>query len=304
MKKVIARLGNGLGNQLFIYAAAYAFAKKNNARLFVDNESGFYKRCKYELNNFEISSEIIEKKYKFIGLQGRIKRKILHKLNYLKNKKIFLIEEKDKNKLSYFNPNQFEMKFDNKIYFEGYFQSEKYFLEYKKEILKELIFKSNILNQESYFKDKITSSNSVSIHIRQDKFLPSEGHIDIDKLNKENLELNLEIIKKGINFFDKTIDKPTYFVWSNNFKGLRELFSSKKFIFVDVNLNRDAAYDMNLMSLCKHFILSPSAMHYWAAFLSQNNDKICIAPKNVLTKSGYYSFSNNKDIKPNWWTSI
>ena len=28
MKKVIVRLGNGLGNQLFTYAAAYSFAKK------------------------------------------------------------------------------------------------------------------------------------------------------------------------------------------------------------------------------------------------------------------------------------
>ena len=28
MKRVIVRLGNGLGNQLFTYAAAYTFAKK------------------------------------------------------------------------------------------------------------------------------------------------------------------------------------------------------------------------------------------------------------------------------------
>ena len=46
MKKVIVRLGNGLGNQLFTYAAAYSFAKKNNAELYVDDESGFYKRYK------------------------------------------------------------------------------------------------------------------------------------------------------------------------------------------------------------------------------------------------------------------
>ena len=48
MKKVIVRLGNGLGNQLFTYAAAYAFAKNNKAELYIDDESGFYKRHKYE----------------------------------------------------------------------------------------------------------------------------------------------------------------------------------------------------------------------------------------------------------------
>ena len=35
-----------------------------------------------------------------------------------------------------------------------------------------------------------------------------------------------------------------------------------------------------------------------------NKDKICIAPTNELTKSGYYGFSNNKDIKAEWWREI
>ena len=71
MKKVIVRLGNGLGNQLFTYAAAYSFSKKNNANLYVDDTSGFYKRYKYELHNFNITAPIIETKYKFIGAFGK-----------------------------------------------------------------------------------------------------------------------------------------------------------------------------------------------------------------------------------------
>ncbi|WP_304039196.1 hypothetical protein, partial [Mesonia mobilis] len=74
------RLGNGLGNQLFTYAAAYSFAKKYKAKLYVDDESGFYKMYKYELHNLNISAPIVEKKYKFLGIGGRIKRKILQKL--------------------------------------------------------------------------------------------------------------------------------------------------------------------------------------------------------------------------------
>ena len=89
MKEVIVRLGNGLGNQLFTYAAAYSFAKKYNAKLYVDDESGFYKMYKYELHNLNISAPIVEKKYKFLGIGGRIKRKILKKLNNFKNFKNF-----------------------------------------------------------------------------------------------------------------------------------------------------------------------------------------------------------------------
>ena len=90
MRIVIVRLGNGLGNQLFTYATAFVFAKKNNAKLHVDDESGFYKRYKYGLSNFKITAPIIEKKYKFLGFSGRIKRKILQKVDLLKKSKIFL----------------------------------------------------------------------------------------------------------------------------------------------------------------------------------------------------------------------
>ena len=73
MKRVIVRLGNGLGNQLFTYAAAYSFAKKNNAELYVDDESGFHKRYKYELHNFNISAKMVGKRHKFLGFLGRVK---------------------------------------------------------------------------------------------------------------------------------------------------------------------------------------------------------------------------------------
>ena len=100
MKKVIVRLGNGLGNQLFTYAAAYSFAKRNNAELYIDDESGFYKRYKYELHNFNISSSIVGNEFKFIGFLGRVKRKILINLSRINPNTKFLIEKRDGEKLT------------------------------------------------------------------------------------------------------------------------------------------------------------------------------------------------------------
>ena len=304
MRKVIVRLGNGLGNQLFTYAAAYSFARKNKAELHVDDESGFYKRHKYELNSFNISSPIVDKKNKFIGTYGRLKRKLLIKLSRFNTNTKFLIEQKDNNKLSFYKPEQFNIYFKNNLYFEGYFQSEKYFKHYINDIINEYSFKNDIINQKNSFVKYIKENNTVSIHLRQNKFINDEGHKNLKKLNSEFVQHNISLIKKGIEYFDKKIDNPKYLIWSNNFSNLKELFPSKKFILVDANLEKDPAYDLFLMSLCKHFILSPSTLHYWGAMLSKNKNKICLSPPNVKNKSGYYGFSNNKDIRPSWWSDF
>ena len=301
MKKIIVRLGNGLGNQLFTYAAAYSFAKKINARLYVDDESGFYKRHKYELHNFNISSPITNQSDKFLGFFGRLKRKIF--IKFVK-KKLFLIEKKKNNKLTSYDPKQFNINFKKKIYFEGYFQSEKYFQSHIDKIKEEFSFKDDIKNQNIEIANEIKKNNSVSIHLRQDKYLFDEGHKNLNQLKKEFFDYTMSIIKKGINFFDEELENPKYYVWSDNFKEISNIFPSNKFTLIDINLKRDPAYDLYLMSLCKHFILSPSTMHYWAAFLSKNVGKICLSPTYTINKNGYYGFSNNKDIKPTWWKDI
>jgi len=43
-KKVIVRVAEGLGNQLFMYANGLALAKNNDAALYIDDESGFFKK--------------------------------------------------------------------------------------------------------------------------------------------------------------------------------------------------------------------------------------------------------------------
>jgi len=304
MKKVIVRLGNGLGNQLFTYAAAYTFAKNKNAKLFVDDKSGFYKRYKYELHNFKISAPVVENKYKFVGLLGRSKRKLLIRISKFNKDSKFLIEHRDNDKFTSYQPKNLDVNFKKNLYFEGYFQSEKYYEKEAENIHEEFSFKNNVVNQENKFLNDIKKNNSVSIHLRQDKFLSDEKHKNIDELNKHFLENNVSSIKKGVDYFDKKIENPKYFIWSNNFLGIESIFNRNKFTFVDSNLDKDPAYDLYLMSLCKHFILSPSTLHYWAAFLSKSKNKICISPINIKNQNGYYGFSNNKNIKPVWWREI
>ena len=46
-ENLILRLSNELGNQLFMYAAGYSFAKKLNRNFYIDNETAFRLKKKY-----------------------------------------------------------------------------------------------------------------------------------------------------------------------------------------------------------------------------------------------------------------
>ena len=47
-KKLIIRISNEIGNQMFMYASAYSIAKKMNRELFIDNETAFLLKKKYK----------------------------------------------------------------------------------------------------------------------------------------------------------------------------------------------------------------------------------------------------------------
>ena len=89
-KKLIIRLSNNLGNQMFMYPSALGIANKLNINLIIDNESAYKSKkniSKYGLNNFRLTSDIATDSKKFLGMYGYIKRKVLKKLFYSTIKK-------------------------------------------------------------------------------------------------------------------------------------------------------------------------------------------------------------------------
>ena len=93
-KKLVVRIANGLGNQLFTYASAYAFAKLLNRELLIDEKSGFLneeRKIKYELNYFNITSKLSANEYKFDNQLKNIKRFLLKRIDkFSRTKKTFL----------------------------------------------------------------------------------------------------------------------------------------------------------------------------------------------------------------------
>ena len=104
-KTLIVRIGEGLGNQLFMYANAYSLSKKFDYILYIDDESGFSKNKRsrfYNLNIFDIPEPICPDKLKFNNSIKDLKRKSLKLMdNFIPNKR-FITEKIDNNKMTKF----------------------------------------------------------------------------------------------------------------------------------------------------------------------------------------------------------
>tara|TARA_B100001250_G_scaffold375136_1_gene362481 strand:- start:365 stop:1294 length:930 start_codon:yes stop_codon:yes gene_type:complete len=307
-KSLIIRISNGLGNQLFMYASAYAIAKTLNRKLFIDNESGFYSAkniSKYLLNNFSITSEITSNKNKFNSLYGYCKRKFLLKTDIYRKKKLFYIENKNINKITNFNTDYENQLFNNDLFVEGYFETEKYFIDYKDLIIKEFEFKNKHLYKNTSYLSDIGKSNSVALCIRQNRFIEGKKNSNLENRRKSwNFTLEqIEYINKSVQLIKSKVNDPKFFLWSNDFNNLESKFFNFKYQsinFSNMNNNTDKSIlGLYLLTQCKHYVVTTSSFNWWGAWLSPNQNKIIIRPSN------FKNFTvNNKDLWPKKWLSF
>lgn len=136
--KIILRISGGLGNQLFSYAAARRLALVNSADLVIDHVSGFrydtrYSRH-YQLDHFAIlcrKATHAERLEPF----SRIRRNLLRRWNSLFQfeRRSYLVQEGID-----FDPRLLLLRPTNRLYLEGYWQSEGYFKDFENCIRNEL----------------------------------------------------------------------------------------------------------------------------------------------------------------------
>jgi len=242
--------------------------------------------------NYATKNDIQDNFFKYV------KHKIEKKTDIFRKKKKFLIEKKYLHKSTKFN-NLLTENLGSKVFLEGHFESEKYFHDYRDDLLNEFDIKDKEKFFDNKYLDIIKKNNVVSICVRQNRFSEriknkySSSNIDKSLLL---VEKTIDYINKAIEYFDKRIDNPKYLIWSNNFDNLDKYFDTNKFIFV-INNKDKILTDFFLLTQCRYFIVGPSTFHWWGAWLSNFDDKICVRPKNL-------SPSNNLDFWPNNWISI
>ena len=302
-KKLIVRIAEGLGNQFFMYANAFSVSKLINYKLFIDDESGFIKTKKfrnYYLNNFKVSADIINNDLKFNNFNKNLKRKILKKTEFMRSRKKFILEKKYINKATKYEKIE-HSTLNDIVHIEGHYESEKYFLKFKSELINEFKFKNKLNLLDNYYFNIIQKnrSNIISVCIRTNRFSERPGNqfntyskIKSDQFVKDTIDY----IYRAIDFLKNKIQNPIYLIWSNDFSNLKEYFPDENFIFVD-NKTEKMITDFSLLNECNNFIVGPTSFHWWGAWLNNNADKICIRPSNINP-------SKNKDFWPSNWIEI
>jgi hypothetical protein len=160
---------------------------------------------------------------------------------------------------------------DNNIYsLKGYFQSEKYFKDYKNVINEYFTLKPEI-NNSILEKYQDILKNSCSLHIRRGDYLHQTKHHPTQDLKYYYDSINL--------LYGNNLENTNLLIFSDDIGWCKKNINIQgtNIHFIEGNLN---IVDMFLMSLCDNNIIANSSFSWWGAWLNKNDNKTVVAPKN------------------------
>jgi len=293
-RKIYITLIGGLGNQLFQYACAFNLANNLKAKLIIDDRSGFFFDKKFQRNN-SLPKNLLYKKANILEVSLliflRIIKKILFKKKFfLSTNKFAFIDEIYQKKYIH----NFSKITQNKeiIYLIGFFQSEKYFINSKKIILKKILQNKIKSKNLSFLKQRI-NKKSLMIGIRKFEEAPKFDRKKFGGVEGFNFYVkNFEILKKKFkinkSFIFSTLE---HRIINNKLK-----IKNKLIINRENNFNGSDLDFLILFSSFKNFLISNSTFYYWGVLLSEHKFR----KVNVICSNKF----SNLDTKSNRWKKI
>ncbi len=262
---------------MFQYAFGRSLSLKYNRNLIIDKsyfEHSNYPHFlhpyyDYKLDIYNtVNSFTSTKLSKYINVIGR--KRIYYISNLFASIKYF-----DKHLPYYMNKYNFSFekaKNKNKIFLYGHWQNFSIVDKYFDTLRNELLYPSRLSSQNQKYLRKITSQNSISVSFRR------KDYITNPVFRKKYSELSMNYYKKSINYLNKVVDNPIYFLFSDDINWVKRNFKLDcTHIFVDTD--GPVHEHQYLITQCKHNIIANSTFSWWGAYLNNNPDKVIIAPK-------------------------
>ena len=268
--KKIVRLHAGFGNQMFQYALYLKLQKINGI------ENVFVHNCiepqtpnileVFSLTPQYASEKLIERLRDVnMSFMSRVVRKIRGRRTYYET-----------DKMEY---EELPLSKSRSLYLYGYWQSEKYFIDIREEILRTFNLEHALMKYSQDVRDfneerlrEIKQTNSISVHIRRGDYVQLSskfGGICTDKYYHE-----------AMNYFRNKYSDAKFYIFTNDLAWAegQEMFQADDCKIINGNEGKNDELDMLLMSKCKHNIIANSSFSWWGAWLNEYNEKEVIAP--------------------------
>lgn len=242
MLTTIQNIKGRIGNQMFEVANAYAYSKRYNRDIVLNipkERDTYYKKYDWITGSFDTCTMFNNYKYT-----------IYNEPNDGSYKEIDYI--------------------DDNVMFDGYFQDERYFIDYKNEIKQ--LFECSIDIKEIILNKYSDITNYVGIHIRRGDYL----------LPQNKTIFYMPEIEWYENMYNTYFKEITPIIFSDDIEWCKNNMHINNAIFSELG---DEQLDFYALSLCKHHICSNSTFAWWACYLQPNyNEKtINIFPEHWFT---------------------
>lgn len=318
---ILTRLRGGLGNQMFQYAMGRTLSITRDGEPLKLDISGYDTQVQgdtlrsYRLQFFNIKAEIAtpkeicNAKYPY-GIFSKFLRafnqKVLRK-HYI-DFHPELLKKYQNNDVSKISEHESSTK---PIYLDGFFQSEKYYLDpaIQETLRNDFKLKAEYIStaMKAIMETIRATPTSVSLHVRRGDYVTNKA------ANKAQGLCSIEYYEKAITYIKSETQNPHVFVFSDDIEWVKEnlaLESHFQNTFQDTSTQESLVTyvssaglqdyeEMTLMSECKHHIIANSSFSWWGAWLNANPNKIVVAPKQWTPKN-----SNHPNILPFDWIAL
>lgn len=144
---------------------------------------------------------------------------------------------------------------------------------------------------------KMSGCESVAIHVRK-------GTDYMERVWYQNT-CPLSYYEAAIERMKKKLAHPKFYVFADNHEWVRANFTDFEYTLVEGNPSAGwgSHFDMQLMSLCRHNIISNSTYSWWGAFLNASADKTVILPEVWFNPKSCEDYTSAR-LLCEGWTSL
>jgi hypothetical protein len=296
--RLVLDCGGGLGNQMFEYAAALAFAQRWNRRLEVVRPITKYAQWNgfarpFQLAEFRITVPVRE--------AGRLDRLFFSRNPRLREAqgvaRALMGAETLQESLPYrYQPHVRPRKARSDVYMVGNWQAAGYVEEVADRLRGEFVLRRAAEGANREYAARIAAMRCpVSVHLRMGDYA------QIKTASGASIVLPITYYNAALAVLGERFPEAELVVFSDEPQQARELLAGRRgCVFVEGNGAETAYEDLRLMSMCRHHVIANSSFSWWGAWLNPAPEKLVVTPRYW----GNTQESDHADLRMAGWLAL